>query len=113
LWLLENGTNSRTYSEKDLKEQAAGLTYAWKKIEKMNEIDAIQWYKWMGNRNEGGLRIGLRRFTDDSEDPGDKKSVWYVYHATGTDQEDAVFDEYKSIIGISDWNEIFHDVSFP
>lgn len=113
LWLSENGTNSRSYSEQDLKEQAAGLAYAWKKIEVLEGIDAIQWHNWIDNRGEFGLRIGLRRYPDDVEDPGGEKPVWYVYQAAGTEQEDAVFDPYKSVIGISDWGEIMHIISNP
>ena len=110
LWLSENGTNSRTYSNQDLEEQAAGLAYAWKKIKALDGIDAIQWHNWIDNRDEFGLRIGLRRYPDDKEDPGGAKPVWYVYRAAGTDQEDGVFEEYKSIIGISNWSEIMRQV---
>lgn len=111
LWLSENGTNSKSYSTTDLKEQAAGLAYAWKKIEKLDGIDAIQWHNWIDNRSEFGLRIGLRRFPDDEEQPGGAKPVWYVFQAAGTDQEDVVFEQYKSVIGISNWSEIIHSVT--
>jgi hypothetical protein len=110
LWLSENGTNSKTYNGQDLKEQAAGLAYAWKKIKALDGIDAIQWHNWIDNRNEFGLRIGLRCFPDDEEQPGAPKPVWYVYQAAGTDQENGVFEEYKSIIGISNWSEIMRQV---
>lgn len=106
LWLSENGTNSRTYSEKDLSEQAAGLAYAWKKLKYLDGIDAMQWHNWIDNRNEFGLRIGLRRFPDDEEDPGGRKPVWFVYQAADTEQEDEVFEKYKPIIGIQNWEEI-------
>lgn len=108
LWLSENGTNSRTYSEKDLKEQAAGFAYAWKKLSELDGIDAIQWHNWIDNRDEFGLKIGLRKFTDDETDPGGIKPVWYAYQAAGTENEDEVFDQYKSTIGINDWSEILH-----
>ena len=110
LWLSENGTNSPTYSDKDLKEQAAGFAYTWKKLKTLDGIDAFQWHNWIDNRLEDGLRIGLRRFPDDTTDPGGRKPVWYVYQAAGTDQEDAVFEPYKSIIGISNWSEVIHTV---
>ncbi len=106
LWLSENGTNSPSYSDTDLKEQAAGFAYTWKKMKSLDGIDAFQWHNWIDNRLEDGLRIGLRRFPDDSTDPGGKKPVWYVYQAADTDQEDRVFDPYKSIIGISDWSQV-------
>jgi hypothetical protein len=106
LWLSENGTNSPTYSETDLKEQAAGFAYAWKKMKKLDGIDAFQWHNWIDNRLEDGLRIGLRRFPDDTADPGGRKPVWFVYQAAGTAQEDAVFDLFKPVIGISNWDEV-------
>ena len=106
LWLSENGTNSRSYRTTDLLEQAAGFAYAWKQIKYLDGIDAIDWHNWIDNRGEFGLRIGLRRFPDDGEDPGGKKPVWYAYQAAGTDREDEVFEPYKSIIGINSWDEV-------
>tara|TARA_R110002096_G_scaffold108787_2_gene238019 strand:+ start:8238 stop:10358 length:2121 start_codon:yes stop_codon:yes gene_type:complete len=110
VYLSENGTNSPTYSEQDLKEQAAGMAYALKKIKYLDGIDGFQYHNWQDNRREGGLRIGLRRFPDDEEQPGAKKPVWYVYQAFGTDKENNVFDQYKEMIGIESWNEIRHKV---
>lgn len=108
VYLSENGTNSPTYSEQDLKEQAAGMAYAMKKIKYLDGIDGFQYHNWQDNRMEGGLRIGLRRFPDDEEDPTGIKPVWYVYQAFGTDKEDEVYDQYKKIIGIDTWDEIRH-----
>lgn len=105
LWLSENGTNSRTYSEQDLKEQAAGFAYTWKKMKVLDGIDGFQWHNWFDSRGEGGLRIGLRRFPDDETDPGGAKPVWYVFKAADTPNENAVFDQYKETIGIKDWKE--------
>lgn len=106
LWLSENGTNSRTYSDTDLKEQAAGFAYVWKKMKTLNGIDAMQWHNWIDNRSEDGLRIGLRRFPDDESDPGGRKPVWFTYQAADTEQEDAVFEPYKAVIGIQNWDEL-------
>ncbi len=106
LWLSENGTNSRTYSEEHLKEQAAGFAYTWKKMKVLDGIDGFQWHNWFDNRSEGGLRIGLRRFPDDETDPGGAKPVWYVFKAADTPEEDQVFNQYKEVIGIKDWSEV-------
>ncbi|PKA97824.1 hypothetical protein B0O79_1495 [Flavobacteriaceae bacterium MAR_2009_75] len=106
VYLSENGTNSPTYSDQDLKEQAAGMAYAMKKIKYLDGIDGFQYHNWQDNRKEGGLRIGLRRFPDDKEDPSGIKPVWKVYQAFGTEQEDEVYDQYKPIIGIDSWDEI-------
>jgi hypothetical protein len=110
LWLSENGLNSRSYSEQDLKEQAAGLAYAWKKFKNLDGIDAFFYHNWTDNRQEFGLRIGLRRFYDDETDPGGCKPIWYVFQAADTNQEDIVFEQYKPIIGISNWSEIMHEI---
>ena len=107
LFLSENGTNSPSYSETDLARQAAGAAWAWKKTDALEGIDGIQWHNWQDNRAEGGLRIGLRRFKDDSEDPNGKKPAWYVWQAAGTSSEDSVFAPYLPVIGISSWSEIF------
>ena len=106
LWLSENGTNSRSYSEKDLNEQAAGFAYAWKKFKELDGIDAIQWHNWIDNRGEFGLRIGLRRFPDDETEPGGPKPVWHLYKAAGTSDEEVAFAKYKELIGIADWKEL-------
>lgn len=108
LWLSENGTNSRTYSEQDLFEQAAGFAYTWKKMKVLDGIDGFQWHNWFDNRNEGGLRIGLRRFPDDEEKPGGTKPVWDVYKAADTENETKVFDQFKTLIGIKHWNEVHY-----
>lgn len=106
VYLSENGTNSPSYSEQDLNEQAAGMAYAMKKIKKLDGIDAFQYHNWQDNRIEGGLRLGLRRFPDDEENPGGIKPVWKVYQAYGTETEDEVYSKYKDMIGIKDWDEI-------
>ena len=113
LWLSENGTNSRTYSDTDLKEQAAGFAYVWKKMKTLDGIDAMQWHNWIDNRAEDGLRIGLRRFSDDSADPGGRKPVWFAYQAADTNQEDSVFETYKSVIGINAWDDVRYTGVIP
>ncbi len=110
VWLSENGTNSRSYSEQDLAEQAAGFAYAWKKMKQLDGIDAFQWHNWMDGRGEFGLRIGLRKYPDDENDPAGRKPVWYLYQAADTPLEDKTFDPYKAIIGINDWSEVMHEV---
>ncbi len=110
LFLSENGTNSPSYSEEDLRDQAAGACWAWKKVEALEGIDAIQWHAWIDDRGEFGLRIGMRRYPNDETFPGGEKPVWYVWKAAGTDREDEVFAPYLEVMGLKDWNEIFHDV---
>lgn len=104
VWLSEAGTNSPTYAEADLRNQCAGFAYGWKKIAALPGIDGIQWHNWFDHRNEGTLRIGLRRYPDDAEDPGGKKPIWETYRDAGTDREEEAFAPFLSVIGIPDWN---------
>lgn len=106
VYLSEQGPNSKDYTDRNLKEQAASMAYVWKKMEVLDGIDAFQFHNWVDNRHEGGLRIGLRRFPDDEQDPGGKKPVWYVYRDLGTPAESQAIEFAKSIIGIRDWGEV-------
>ena len=104
LFLSEQGTNSPSFSDDDLAKQAAGACWAWKKVKKLDGIDAIQWHNWMDNAAEYGLHLGLRKADFQP------KPVWGVWKAAGTDKEDEVFDPYLKVIGISSWDEIYLDV---
>lgn len=111
LFLSEQGTNSPSYSESDLALQAAGGAWAWKKVSKLDGIDAMQWHNWADNKEEGGLRIGLRTYAEGSVSNMTQKPVWYVWKAAGTADEDTVFDPYKTTLGIADWNSIMGSVN--
>ena len=108
LYLSEQNPNSKDYSPEALEEQAAGMAYALKKLEHCTGIDAYQMHGWFDQRGEGGLRIGVRRFPDDADDPSGRKPAWFVFQAFGTPQEEARFEFAKKIIGITDWDEIFY-----
>jgi hypothetical protein len=104
--LSENGFNSPDYSPKSLNDQAAGMAYAWKKMERLDSIKVWHYHNWIDNRKEGGLRIGLRRFPDDPEAPLAPKPIWHLYQALGTPAEDAACAPYLKTIGIADWSAI-------
>jgi Family of unknown function (DUF5722) len=106
--LSEQGTNSKDYTEQSLAEQAAGMAYAWKKMAHLESIEAFQYHNWMDNRNEGGLRIGLRRFPDDADAPAGKKPVWYIFRDAATPQEEASFYLSKMMIGLKNWEEVIY-----
>ncbi|QDU87655.1 hypothetical protein Pla175_10210 [Pirellulimonas nuda] len=104
--LSEQGLNSRDYSPRQLELQAAGLAYFWKKAAALPEIQAMQYHNWIDNRHEGGLRIGLRRFPDDKDDPLGKKPAWELYRAAGTPQEDEAFRFALPVIGVESWGDV-------
>ena len=113
VFLSEQNPNSKDYSEEALREQAAGMAYAMKKLEACDGIDAYQMHGWFDQRAEGGLRIGVRRFMDDEPDPGGRKPAWFVFQAFGTDREDEVFEFAKDIIGIDDWDQVIYKAPIP
>ena len=102
VFLSENGTNAMSYSDDHLSQQAAGVCWAWKKIQALEGIDAMQWHAWRDNPEEG-LNLGLRKNTDNGSAT---KPAWDAYQAAGTSSEDSVFAPYLPVIGISSWDQI-------
>lgn len=109
----EQGPNSPDYSEKSLTDQAACMAYLWKKLEALDSVSMFHFHNWVDNRHEGGLRIGLRRFPDDEEDPHGRKPVWYVFQALDTPEEDKAIEFAKPVIGITDWSEVNYRGPIP
>ena len=104
LFFSENGTNSPSYDEDDLKLQAAGAALIWKKLKQLKGVDAIQWHNWRDNPVEDGLRIGLRDYD------GNPKPAYYVWKAADTENESSVLDSYLGTLGLENWNGIIHNV---
>lgn len=100
LFLSENGTSSPTYSDSDLALQAAGACLAWRKVQALEGIDAIQWHNWRDNATEAdqGLRLGLHTLAEQGYENYARKPVWYVWQAAGTETEESVFAPYLSLI---------------
>ncbi|MBL7647843.1 MAG: hypothetical protein JNK74_16800 [Candidatus Hydrogenedentes bacterium] len=113
LQFTEQGPNSPDYSEKSLTDQAACMAYLWKKMEPLDSVSMFHFHNWVDNRHEGGLRIGLRRYPDDEEDPHGRKPVWYVFQALSTPDEDRAIEFAKPVIGINDWSEVNYRGTIP
>jgi hypothetical protein len=108
IFLSEQGFNSPDYSAKSLTEQEAALAYAWKKIKPLDAIEGMQYHNWIDNKDEDGLRIGLRKFPEDRSDPRGRKPAWYLYRKLGTPQEDQAAAFALPIIGVRQWSEVLH-----
>lgn len=106
--LSEQGPNSPDYTPRALEEQAAAMAYVWHKIRRLDAIEGFQYHNWADNRREGGLRIGLRRFPDDADDPLGRKPVWHVYRALDTSEENTATAFALPIIGLENWDEAIH-----
>ncbi len=96
--LTEQGLNSPDYSEKSLLDQAAGMAYAWKKLQGLSAVTAFQYHLWADAREEGGLKLGLRKYGDDPDDPHGKKPIWHLFKALATPDEDAACEFAQPII---------------
>lgn len=104
--LSENGFNSIDYSPAALRDQAAGMAYAWKKIQPLSTIVTWQYHNHIDNRAEGGLRLGLRKFPDDEDEPLGKKPIWHLYQSLATPREEEACRPYLSVIGIQNWGQV-------
>lgn len=104
--LSEQGLNSMSYSKKHLSEQAAGMAYAWAKIRNLKAIEVFHYHNWVDNRHEGGLKIGLRKFPDDPQDPLGKKPIWYLFQSLGSPGEQEAMNFALPIIGVEKWSDI-------
>jgi hypothetical protein len=104
--LSEQGFNSPDYGDESLQLQAAAMAYAWKKISALPEIHSFEYHNWIDNRQEGGLRIGLRKFPDDATDPGGKKPIWSLYRALATSDEDLGCAFALPLVGAHSWNDV-------
>ena len=111
IWLTENGGSSRSHTAQELKEQAACAAYALKKVEQLPGIQTVIWHALQDSAVEGNLNLGLHYAKDYANDPWGRKPSWYVYQAYGTANESAVLDQYLSVIGVSKWSEIIHQVT--
>ncbi|QDV77187.1 hypothetical protein K2D_07760 [Planctomycetes bacterium K2D] len=98
IYLTEQGFHSRDYSDRELELQSAALAYAWRRLTQHPEIKAMHYHNWIDNRHEGGLRIGLRKFPDDADNPGGVKPIWNLYRDLGEPNEEAAMQFSDKII---------------
>jgi hypothetical protein len=108
LHLTEQGLNSQEYTPAALQQQAAGLAYAWKKLEPLRHISMFHYHNWVDNRHEGGLKIGLRRFADDPVAPLAPKPIWHLFRDLDSPRQTAAVEFALPLIGIQSWEEILH-----
>jgi hypothetical protein len=104
----EQGINTLDYESQSLADQAAGLAYSLAKVQKMRNVTSYAYHLWADAHEEGELRLGLRKYGDDSSDPHGTKPSWEVFKAFNTSQWDEVTKPYLELIGISDWSEIYY-----
>jgi hypothetical protein len=88
--------------------QAAAFCYAYRKVAALDGVDAFILHRHVDHPHEGGLRLGLRRFTPMASDARPEKRIYECFrHADGRDWEQA-FDFTLPYIGIQSWAEVEH-----
>ena len=104
----EQGINSPDYEPLSLTNQAAGLAWSLAKIQHMDNVITYAYHLWADAHEEGGLRLGLRKYGDDPDDPHGKKPSWDVFRAFGQPDWEEISAPYLDVIGISSWDEVVH-----
>lgn len=87
--------------------QAAAFAYAYYRIDHIPGIDAFILHRQIDHPNEGGLHLGL--WWDAFDNPHgrgrEKKQIYDVFKAAGTDQWRQAFEFALPIVGLKTWDE--------
>ncbi len=109
LLFSEQGVHSPSYQADDLKAQAAGLAYMWKKFIRLPSLEAFHYHHAHDDRSESGLLLGLWTVKPGTNsDPDKKKPSWFVYQKAGTAAEDDALSFALPVIGVKNWSETFN-----
>ena len=88
--------------------QAAAYCYAYRKIARLDGVDAFILHRHVDHPHEDGLRLGLRRYVPAEADPRPAKMIYECFrHADEPDWEEK-FRFALPIIGIQRWAEVEH-----
>jgi hypothetical protein len=86
--------------------QAAAFCYAYKKIERLDGIDAFILYRHVDNAQEGGLLLGLRSNQAKDGELHPKKKIYDCFRAADTPDWEKAFAFALPIVGLTNWNDI-------
>lgn len=86
--------------------QAAAFCYAYKKVERLDGIDAFILHRHVDNAGEGGLRLGLRSNVPRDGDPHPKKKIYECFRLADTPDWRPAFDFALPIIGLKSWDDV-------
>ncbi|GIW99227.1 MAG: hypothetical protein KatS3mg111_2560 [Pirellulaceae bacterium] len=104
LILSEQGFHSDNTPEGDIL-QAAAYAASFVRISAIEEIDAYILHRYVDHPAEGGLNLGLRKRSADGH-VGDKRPMYDVFRAAGTERQQGVFQFALPIVGIEHWSEV-------
>lgn len=85
--------------------QAAAYCYAYKKVERLDGIDAFILHRHVDHAQEGGLRLGLWRNQPGTvSQPGAKKRIYECFRLADTPQWREAFSFALPVIGLKAWD---------
>jgi hypothetical protein len=84
--------------------QATAYCYAYKKIEKLDGIDAFILHRHVDNAQEGGLLLGLRSLTPNATEARPKKKIYECFRAADTPEWERAFEFALPILGLKNWD---------
>ncbi len=85
--------------------QAAAYCYAYKKIERLSGVDAFILHRHVDHPHEGGLRLGLRKYTPEASEPRPKKLIYNCFKLADTDAWSSAFEFALPIVGLKSWED--------
>jgi hypothetical protein len=85
--------------------QAAAYCYAYKKIERLDGIDAFILHRQVDNAGEGGLLLGLRGNQPGDGEPRPKKKIYDCFRAADTAEWEEAFEFALPMVGLRSWDE--------
>ena len=85
--------------------QAAAYAYAYRKVDRIDGIDAFILHRHVDHAQEGGLHLGLWTSKNVCE-PVKRKLIYDVFRAADAPEWEAAFKFALPVIGLKDWNEL-------
>lgn len=86
--------------------QAAAFCYAYKKIERIDGIDAFILHRHVDNAGEGGLLLGLRSNQPRNGDPRPPKVIYNCFRDADTPAWQQTFQFALPVIGLTNWFQV-------
>lgn len=86
--------------------QAAAFCYAYKKIERIDGIDAFILHRHVDNAGEGGLLLGLRSNEPNGSERFPRKKIYYCFRDADTPDWQKTFAFALPVIGLTSWEEV-------
>jgi hypothetical protein len=95
------------------RDQAAAYAYAYRQADRLPGIDAFILHRHVDHKREGGLKLGLWTWKEESprpSDPNRQRLIYQVFKAADTPGWRQAFAFALPVIGIKDWRELLQPV---